>query len=100
MLYCTTFLSFLGCWRGAHTQRRPQPWLSPTQPLMPPALPSTTPHPHPQIPKAVRNLDDLETMAVPQKYRQIMTFYKYYSGEAVAPVPTLFSEFGAGVLGG
>lgn len=42
--------------------------------------------------QAIRNLDDLETMAVPQKFRQMMTFYKYYSGEAVAPVPTLFSE--------
>ncbi|KAF8060563.1 DBR1 [Scenedesmus sp. PABB004] len=40
--------------------------------------------------QAVRNLDDLETMSVPVKYRQLMTFWKYYSGAAVAPVPTLF----------
>jgi lariat debranching enzyme len=40
----------------------------------------------------VRNLDDLETMSCPVKYRDIMTFYKYYSGEKQAPVPTLFSE--------
>jgi hypothetical protein len=42
--------------------------------------------------QAVRNLDDLETMSVPVKYRQIMTFYKYYKGERQAPIPTLFSE--------
>eukprot|EP00775_Hariotina_reticulata_P008113 gene8113-8307_t len=40
--------------------------------------------------QAVRNLDDLETMSVPVKYRQIMTFYKYYKGEKQAPIPTLF----------
>ena len=38
----------------------------------------------------MRNLDDLETMSVPQKYREIMTFWKYYSGQKVAPIPTLF----------
>lgn len=42
--------------------------------------------------QAVRNLDDMETMSIPQKYRQIMTFYKYYSGEKVAPIPTIFSK--------
>jgi hypothetical protein len=42
--------------------------------------------------QAVRNLDDLECMAVPDKFKQIMTFYKYYSGEKQAPYPTLFSE--------
>ena len=31
-------------------------------------------------------------MSVPQKYRELMTFWKYYSGAAVAPIPTLFSE--------
>eukprot|EP00983_Pelagomonas_calceolata_P002071 69951-Pelagomonas_calceolata.AAC.1 len=40
---------------------------------------------------AVRNLDDLETMACPPKYRAMNTFYKYYSGEKKAPYPTLFS---------
>jgi lariat debranching enzyme len=34
----------------------------------------------------------METMSIPVKFRDIMTFYKYYSGEKVAPVPTLFSE--------
>lgn len=43
-------------------------------------------------PQAVRNLDDLETMSVPPKYRSMMTFWKYYSGQKVAPVPTIFSE--------
>eukprot|EP00195_Chlamydomonas_chlamydogama_P006070 CAMPEP_0202906198 /NCGR_PEP_ID=MMETSP1392-20130828/37749_1 /ASSEMBLY_ACC=CAM_ASM_000868 /TAXON_ID=225041 /ORGANISM="Chlamydomonas chlamydogama, Strain SAG 11-48b" /LENGTH=488 /DNA_ID=CAMNT_0049594589 /DNA_START=295 /DNA_END=1761 /DNA_ORIENTATION=+ len=40
--------------------------------------------------QAVRNMDDLQTMACPPKYRSINTFYKYYSGEKVAPYPTLF----------
>jgi lariat debranching enzyme len=40
--------------------------------------------------QAMRNLDDMETMACPPKYRQMGTFYKYYSGEKVAPYPTLF----------
>ena len=43
--------------------------------------------------EAVRNLDDLECMACPPKYRYIGTFYKYYSGEKVAPYPTIFSKF-------
>ena len=38
-------------------------------------------------------MDDLETMACPPKYRALNTFYKYYSGEAQAPFPTLFSEY-------
>jgi hypothetical protein len=54
---------------------------------------STSHHTAPHTPhQAVRNLDDLETMSCPVKYRHIMTFWKYYSGQAVAPVPTLFSE--------
>lgn len=43
----------------------------------------------------MRNLDDMETMSIPLKYRQIMTFWKYYSGEKVAPIPTIFSEYKA-----
>lgn len=42
--------------------------------------------------QAVRNLDDLETMACPPKYRSMQSFYKYYSGEKVAPYPTIFSK--------
>ena len=40
--------------------------------------------------QAVRNQADLATMACPVKYRDMRTFYKYYSGEAVAPVLTIF----------
>ena len=40
--------------------------------------------------QAVRNAADLAGMACPAKYRAMQTFYKYYSGEAVAPVLTLF----------
>ncbi|KAG8188638.1 hypothetical protein JTE90_005991 [Oedothorax gibbosus] len=40
--------------------------------------------------QSVRNPADLECMAVPAKYRELNTFYKYYSGEKVAPVLTLF----------
>lgn len=40
--------------------------------------------------QSVRNMDDLECMACPIKYRQLGSFYKYYSGEKVAPYPTLF----------
>lgn len=42
--------------------------------------------------QAVRNMDDLECMACPPKYRHIATFYKYYSGASKPPYPTLFSE--------
>ncbi|KAI4888429.1 hypothetical protein NFI96_013163 [Prochilodus magdalenae] len=40
--------------------------------------------------QAVRNEGDLKCMAVPAKYRQMQTFYKYYSGEKKAPVLTIF----------
>ncbi|GAB0100236.1 Lariat debranching enzyme [Sergentomyia squamirostris] len=40
--------------------------------------------------QSTRNLDDLNCMAVPPKYRDICTFYKYYSGEKKAPVLTIF----------
>lgn len=40
--------------------------------------------------QAVRNLGDLECMAVPDKYKKLMSFYKYYNGEVEAPVPTVF----------
>ncbi|XP_018800778.1 PREDICTED: lariat debranching enzyme [Bactrocera latifrons] len=40
--------------------------------------------------QATRNLEDLQTMAVPQKYLDMCTFYKYYSGELVAPTLTIF----------
>ncbi|GBM96112.1 Lariat debranching enzyme [Araneus ventricosus] len=40
--------------------------------------------------QSVRNPADLECMAVPPKYRTMNSFYKYYSGEKVAPVLTIF----------
>ncbi|XP_048454679.1 lariat debranching enzyme [Rhincodon typus] len=40
--------------------------------------------------QAVRNEADMICMAVPVKYRQMQTFYKYYSGEKKAPVLTIF----------
>ena len=40
--------------------------------------------------QAVRFKSDLECMAVPVKFRKLGTFYRYYTGEKVAPVPTIF----------
>uniref|UniRef100_A0A8C9RFB4 Debranching RNA lariats 1 n=1 Tax=Scleropages formosus TaxID=113540 RepID=A0A8C9RFB4_SCLFO len=40
--------------------------------------------------QAVRNEGDMKCMAVPAKYRNMETFYKYYSGEKKAPVLTIF----------
>ncbi|XP_076280796.1 lariat debranching enzyme [Lasioglossum baleicum] len=40
--------------------------------------------------QSTRNLSDLSCMAVPDKYKSMCTFYKYYSGEKVAPVLTIF----------
>ncbi|KAF9529908.1 lariat debranching enzyme, C-terminal domain-containing protein [Crepidotus variabilis] len=39
--------------------------------------------------EAIRNHADLECMAVPNKYKHLQTFYKYYTGEKTAPVLTL-----------
>ncbi|XP_034949497.1 lariat debranching enzyme [Chelonus insularis] len=40
--------------------------------------------------QSTRNVGDLNCMAVPDKYKQIRTFHKYYSGEKSAPVLTIF----------
>ncbi|KAI6649743.1 Lariat debranching enzyme [Oopsacas minuta] len=40
--------------------------------------------------EAVRCPADLDSMSVPLKYRNMGTFYKYYTGEKVAPVLTIF----------
>ncbi|VFQ79819.1 unnamed protein product [Cuscuta campestris] len=40
--------------------------------------------------QAVRNKKDLESLNVPHKYRTMNSFWKYYSGEKVAPFPTIF----------
>lgn len=40
--------------------------------------------------QSVRNEHDLQSMAVPPKYRSMQDFWKYYSGEKTAPVLTIF----------
>ncbi|XP_076046443.1 lariat debranching enzyme isoform X2 [Oratosquilla oratoria] len=40
--------------------------------------------------QSVRNEQDLKCMAVPAKYMEMCDFYRYYSGEAKAPVLTIF----------
>ena len=40
--------------------------------------------------QAVRNAADLECLACPPKYRSMNSFHRYYSGELLAPVLTLF----------
>lgn len=40
--------------------------------------------------QSTRNTQDLQCMAVPPKYRDICTFYKYFSGEKLAPILTIF----------
>ncbi|VAH94856.1 unnamed protein product [Triticum turgidum subsp. durum] len=67
-----------------------------TQPLplpLPPAFvaPSDQPaHPALHAMKAVRNESDLQCVNVPPKFRTMNSFWKYYSGQAVAPYPTIF----------
>jgi len=40
--------------------------------------------------QSVRNESDLQCMACPPKFRHMCSFYKYYSGEAIAPILTVF----------
>ncbi|XP_018052069.1 PREDICTED: lariat debranching enzyme [Atta colombica] len=40
--------------------------------------------------QATRNLNDLKCMAISDKYKDMCTFYKYYSGEKKAPILTIF----------
>eukprot|EP00096_Caligus_rogercresseyi_P006358 TRINITY_DN22734_c0_g1_i1.p1 TRINITY_DN22734_c0_g1~~TRINITY_DN22734_c0_g1_i1.p1 ORF type:complete len:491 (+),score=104.42 TRINITY_DN22734_c0_g1_i1:39-1511(+) len=40
--------------------------------------------------QSVRNLEDLKTMACPDKFKATGSFYKYYSGELKAPIMTIF----------
>ena len=37
-----------------------------------------------------RNITDLQSLAVPHKYRQLKNFHEYVSGKKVAPVITIF----------
>lgn len=39
--------------------------------------------------QAIRNHADLSCLAVPQKYRQLGGFHRYYSGQKVAPLLTI-----------
>ncbi|KAF9493420.1 DBR1-domain-containing protein [Pleurotus eryngii] len=39
--------------------------------------------------QAIRNVRDLQCMAVPDKYKQLGEFHKYYTGERIAPVLTI-----------
>lgn len=39
--------------------------------------------------QALRNVADLECLAVPHKYRELGGFHRYYSGEKVAPLLTI-----------
>ncbi|KAM7254515.1 hypothetical protein ACFE04_003895 [Oxalis oulophora] len=40
--------------------------------------------------QALRNEYDLDSLNVPPKYRQMKSFWKYYSGHLLAPIPTIF----------
>lgn len=40
--------------------------------------------------QAIRSKEDLQFMNVPQKFKQMGDFHKYYSGQVSAPVPTIF----------
>lgn len=40
--------------------------------------------------QAIRNESDMCSMAVPAKFKHMGCFYQYYTGEKVAPVPTVF----------
>jgi lariat debranching enzyme len=40
--------------------------------------------------QSIRNIADFHSLAVPQKYRSLGSFFRYYSGEKRAPIPTIF----------
>ncbi|GMM32534.1 RNA lariat debranching enzyme [Martiniozyma asiatica (nom. inval.)] len=40
--------------------------------------------------QSIRDKNDLKFMSVPDKYKQLGDFHRYYSGESVAPILTLF----------
>lgn len=40
--------------------------------------------------QTVRDHNDLESMAVPEKYRRMGDFCEYYTGKRKAPIPTIF----------
>ncbi|CAG8499496.1 7428_t:CDS:10 [Scutellospora calospora] len=40
--------------------------------------------------ETIRNKSDLDSTSMPDQYKEMGTFYKYYSGELKAPIPTIF----------
>ncbi|CAN1816433.1 Lariat debranching enzyme [Linum perenne] len=40
--------------------------------------------------QAVRNERDMQSLNVPPRFREMKSFWKYYSGQEVAPIPTIF----------
>uniref|UniRef100_A0A1J3CZK9 Lariat debranching enzyme n=1 Tax=Noccaea caerulescens TaxID=107243 RepID=A0A1J3CZK9_NOCCA len=40
--------------------------------------------------QAVRNEKDMDSLSVPNRYKEMKSFWKYYSGQEVAPIPTIF----------
>lgn len=40
--------------------------------------------------ECVRDIFDLQCLAVPEKYRKLNTFHQYVTGEKIAPVTTIF----------
>lgn len=40
--------------------------------------------------QSVRNKEDLKSLNCPPNYRKLNSFYKYYSGDLIAPFPTIF----------
>ena len=40
--------------------------------------------------ECVRDIVDLQCIAVPQKYKKLNTFHQYVTGEKIAPVLTIF----------
>jgi len=40
--------------------------------------------------QAIRTIHDLNSMSVPNKYKELGSFYKYFNGTSVAPVLTIF----------
>ncbi|CAI0376587.1 unnamed protein product [Linum tenue] len=40
--------------------------------------------------QAIRNERDMQSLNVPHKFKEMKSFWKYYSGQEVAPIPTIF----------
>lgn len=42
--------------------------------------------------ESLRNYNDLQCLAAPPKYREMVDFYKYYNGKSIAPILTIFTH--------